>query len=316
MQDWKLRTSILPVLLHNWQAIQTLNKGGHEMPEDKDKLASQPPSGANTGINTGISRGSGGIRIGPQKTAVQQRLDAAAVLREEEQLQQKEAAEAGAKIAAMMPNRICILPDCSGSMAGYQPDSRIVVERRAVDQFLKDVDFSNTSIAFNAVGNDEFKTPLLADHNSCVIAAAQIDANGGTPICEQLRFALENIPMTRAVLISDGEPTDGDPTELRRHVEYGYGSVNDGVALDYKEAGIPIDTIFIGDSGKKTMQQIAEITGGIFIEFRGSDVKKLAEALRYLTPKHRAMLMGMTEADAKQLLGASELHLGSGEGSK
>jgi hypothetical protein len=271
------------------------------MPNDKDKLTK--PSASSGSLSKGI-------RIGVQKTALQQRLEAAAQQRAALNVKQAEASAIAEQEALKKPNRIALLPDCSGSMSetpsrsvgpiedeyrrlhAIPPQARkIEIELQAVDQFLKDIDFNTTSVAFNGVGNS-LKTPLLIHDFACRQAASQIAATGGTPIGEELQFVLENLPITRAVLISDGEKTGIDPIPI---------------AQMFGEAGIPIDAIFIGDSGRRTMELIAEYSGGIFIEFK--DVAKLADSLKYLSPKYRAMLTSMSETEVKKLTGASEVKL-------
>ena len=118
---------------------------------------------------------------------------------------------------------------------------------------------------------------------------ASLSTMGGTPMCEAMRDMLHNESLTRGVIVSDGEATDGDPTRM---------------AYEYKEAGIPIDCVHIGGDvrGEQTMKDIASITGGYFIKF--TDVNNFSQNFKYLTPRYRGLL---AEPGAARLLGASEV---------
>jgi len=74
--------------------------------------------------------------------------------------------------------------------------------------------------------------------------------NGGTAMCKAFGAALQlRHPRMRALLISDGESTDGDPVPSAQLLR------------------CPVDTVFVGPKdgpGKLTLMRIASATGGAF----------------------------------------------------
>ena len=76
-----------------------------------------------------------------------------------------------------------------------------------------------------------------------------------TRMCAALRQAgTFKHPRMRVLLVSDGEPTDGDPVPIAAVL------------------GCPVDAVFVGaaDSpGKDTLRKIAEATGGLFLDMAG-----------------------------------------------
>jgi uncharacterized protein YegL len=196
-------------------------------------------------------------------------------------LHEKTAVEDG---VIMADNRIVLLLDNSGSMnevdGGAKP--KIELLKDAVQGFINACDFSNTAVGMYAIPVDS-STVKLTDQGALVmLAVLGFTAPGGTPMGESMRQALEHEPMTRAVLISDGEATD-NPFNA---------------AENYKRAEVPIDCIHIGSGkgGEETLVKIAEMTGGKFLKF--TDVAKFATALKYLSPKYRALLADPSVAKA------------------
>ena len=218
-----------------------------------------------------------------------------------------------AQAPEQLPNRIALLLDCSGSMASAAHDAwyggegdeepggksdhtpKIQYLKQAVDSFIGTMNPGDTAAALRAFGI-ELATPLTNSIPALMIEAMSLRAEGGTPMCTTMHETLNALPITRAVLVSDGESTDGDP--IHGDKEGG------GPAWKYKEAGVPVDCVHIGDSkgGEETLKKIAEITGGIFMKFK--DAGAFARAFKYLTPSLRLQL---TAGNAQALTGADEV---------
>lgn len=113
------------------------------------------------------------------------------------------------------------------------------------------------------------------------IASDKVRTMGSTPLIETIDRAIEASPKaTRIVAFSDGAAT-------------GIRDCNP-VCKKAKAQGIPVDTVYFGaehEQGAILMKQIAELTGGIFLVFDPAKGVKFSEALKYLTPGKRLMLM-------------------------
>jgi Mg-chelatase subunit ChlD len=193
------------------------------------------------------------------------------------------------------PNRVALICDNSGSMSAMDDynveKSRIEYLREAVQSFLQSCNPDDTEIAiYNFGGKDEDDRRLGTDFGTLTVCALTMQAQGGTPMGWGMEKALRE-PLSRAVLISDGEATDGDASYKQ--------------AETFCAAQVPVDCIHIGptESGEARLRRIAELTGGIYIKFK--DVAQLATKLHYLTPAYRGLLCDKNEA--KLLLGADEV---------
>jgi hypothetical protein len=93
---------------------------------------------------------------------------------------------------------------------------------------------------------------------------------GSTYMCEAIKASMKHafVPGLRVLLVSDGEPTDGDPTSIVQSVLY------------------PIDCIYVGPKGGRgadLLRRIADITGGEFRDFGGKfDTLKFLEAATHM----------------------------------
>jgi len=166
--------------------------------------------------------------------------------------------------------------------------------RIAGESFIHNCNMEDTSVGLVTFGlePEEIRRPLSNDSTLLLSEILSLVADGGTPMGEAMKYTLENIPITRGVLVSDGRPTD-NPQCWKE------------VAHMYAEATIPIDCVHVGDSenGVDVMKSIAEITGGIYMKFK--DVGNFASAFKFLTPGSRALLTsGSVDAQA---LGATEI---------
>jgi Mg-chelatase subunit ChlD len=165
-----------------------------------------------------------------------------------------------------LPNRLVIMIDQSGSMNG-EP---IKLLENAVQDFIQKSNPSDTAIAVESfpegtsieMTNDKMKLWML-----CM----GLRASGGTPMGSTMEKCLHLGKMTRAIIISDGQP-DCSPKNQ---------------TLEYKKREIPVDTVHIGDSemGVDVLKEISEITGGLFVKFK--DIKSFSTAFAFLLPETR-----------------------------
>jgi hypothetical protein len=192
-------------------------------------------------------------------------------------------------------NRLGLVCDDSGSMSGEAINNA----HSAVRNFTANCKPQDTSITIYPL-NAESK-PLTCDFDILNLYWSSIGATGGTPLYTILKRLIETEKITRAIVFSDGGPTDG-----RLYTNTGDSEVN---AVYDEEVGtydmprqvvklynnperkIPIDTIFIGtkdSTGYKELELLAKLTGGIFIHF--TDSSSLTTNLKYLTPGLRGLL--------------------------
>lgn len=175
------------------------------------------------------------------------------------------------------PNRIALMIDVSGSMHG----EAIRLLEQAVQDFIQKSNPSDTAIAVESFP-EQVRIPLTDDKTKLWFMTMGLKAGGGTPMSVAMEFCLNSYNLTRAILISDGQP-DYEPTNQTE---------------TYKTREIPVDTVHIGSSsdGEDCLKRISAATGGLFVKFK--DVKSFATAFAYLLPETRA--------------NASQLLLGSG----
>jgi hypothetical protein len=198
-----------------------------------------------------------------------------------------------------------IFPDCSGSMdevvggtygreRGSETHNKVYYCRQAVNTFLDNCFAGATRVGIASFPELVVVEPTL-DLLTVKQSAQAIDATGGTPMEEPLDFVIhEWTSVTHGIIISDGCP-DSEKAAL-------------AAAQLYKEKGVKLDTVHIGDKderGESLMKKIAELTGGVYIKF--SNVKNFAENFKFLTPQHRLTLT--TSKNPIALLGAADVKL-------
>jgi hypothetical protein len=215
--------------------------------------------------------------------------------------------------ATAMPNRLCLMLDRSSSMASvadYKDRSasktKIDLLREAIDNFVNRCDFNNTSLAVETFP-PQLELALTSVGVMITSSVSGLSASGNTPMKACVERCLEKIPMTRGIIVSDGEATDWyDAVYNFDDVESPERHPADTILSKYKQAEIPIDCVHIGDSssGEERLRRIAKETGGIYLKF--TDVKAFASAFAYLTPGYRAMLtdgrMSADQIGAKEVL--------------
>jgi uncharacterized protein YegL len=191
------------------------------------------------------------------------------------------------------PNRLALMLDVSGSMAG----AKIVSLRDACVSFVQNCNFGDTALALEPFGDDypsQNRLPLTVVQPLALTTVMMLQSHGSTPMARAMDYVLNTYSVTRAVLVSDGQP-DSE-----------YAAFDS--AAQYKEAGIPVDCVHISDgpgstSGEACLQRIAELTGGMFIKF--TDIQSFTKSFKYLTPAFYGQLTsGGLDAAA---LGAKEL---------
>jgi Mg-chelatase subunit ChlD len=221
-----------------------------------------------------------------------------------------EASKAEAIDPNTMPNRLCLMLDVSGSMSTeeHSNDSgtskqRIELLKDAVQNFVSRCNFVNTAIAMKTFPSHDEAPKLTANGSYVVAMSMSLTAGGGTPLRQCIEFSLNEVPMTRGIVVSDGGATDWSGTFDGLDDEN--ESSPDKLLTKYKELGIPIDCVHIslGEDGEDLLKKIARETGGIFIKF--TDVSAFSKAFGYLTPSYRAMLTSGSVNAAQ--LGAREV---------
>jgi Mg-chelatase subunit ChlD len=180
--------------------------------------------------------------------------------------------------------------DVSGSMAG----PKITALRDACTGFVTACSFADTSLAVEPFGDDYpsgNRLPLTTVQPMVLTTVQMLQSHGSTPMARAMDFVLNTYSITRGVLVSDGQPD----SEAEAYES----------AQQYREAGVPMDCVHIGDSthGEACLQRIAEITGGQYIKF--TDVASFSKSFKYLTPAYYAMLT--SGAVSAEQLGAKEL---------
>lgn len=184
-----------------------------------------------------------------------------------------------------LPNRLGLVFDDSGSMSG----DAIENAHSAVKNFTSCCSFQDTSIALYPLNQDN--KPLTVDYDILNMYVMGLNATGGTPLYTVLLKMYENEDLTRAVVFSDGSPTDSKLVGFSESWDSKPKDFAVGIISKYKSKEIPIDTIYIGikeSSGYREMEEIARLTGGIFIHF--TDSMSLNQNLKYLAPRYRALL--------------------------
>jgi len=113
-----------------------------------------------------------------------------------------------------MPNRICILPDCSGSMSGIV-DGKVMASditpsrtkmdylKEAVESFGENCKWSETSVAVMSFPHDVTELPLTNQQGMFIAGITTLKVSGDTPMGHSMARAIESVPMTRAIIISD-----------------------------------------------------------------------------------------------------------------
>jgi Mg-chelatase subunit ChlD len=182
-------------------------------------------------------------------------------------------------------DRIALMVDVSGSMVGR----KIASLREAVAGFVDSCDTGTCALALEPFG-DDYPSPsrvaLTVVLPMIRMTVDMLNACGGTPMAEAMRYVINTYAITRGVIVSDGQP-DSEAACYE-------------VAHDWHEAQLPCDCVHIGESeaGEACLRKIAEMTGGVYIKF--TNIQAFSKAFRYLTPAFYAQL---TAGSLDNLLG-------------
>jgi hypothetical protein len=200
-------------------------------------------------------------------------------------------------LAATMTNRIGLMLDTSSSMSEAAEGDRfnrvaskakIEHMREAVSGFIAGCDFMQTALSLDTFPLHH-QVALTRVSMMLTTTVMLLEADGGTPLLETMEFVLRSHPITRGIIVSDGEASNREAVLA--------------CARDYREAGIPVDCVHIGRDvgGEELLRTIAEITSGLYIKF--DNVANFAKSFKFLTPGLRFQL---TSGNAGAL-GAKEI---------
>lgn len=190
------------------------------------------------------------------------------------------------------PNRIGLVIDDSGSMG----EDGMKSVHAGVRSFTNSCDFNTTSLAIYPLNREN--KPLSVDFDPINLYVGTLQHTGGTQLYTKLDQLVDNENITRAVVFSDGVPTDCRLMSDNFSYENKPRAFGEGVLAKYIEKELPIDTIYIGEdvpyegkhsAGYTELEEIAKRTGGVFCHFKS--VLSLGTSLKYLAPKYRALLM-------------------------
>jgi uncharacterized protein YegL len=167
-------------------------------------------------------------------------------------------------------HRIGIVFDDSGSMFGKKLDDA----KAGVEEFLRSCEKDKTAVCIYPMDGE--KLPLTLNLPALGILVKKLEINSSTPLRATLERMKKENALTRMIVFSDGIP-DNDNLE--------------GINKDF---GI-VDTVFIssysyaGSKARTYMKTLAELTGGIFLEFKAGS-SNFRTAFKYLSPGLRYML--------------------------
>jgi Mg-chelatase subunit ChlD len=202
--------------------------------------------------------------------------------------------------AALLPHRICLMLDISSSMSTSETRSETSVQRRidllkdAVNNFIARCSFNDTALAIRTFP-ESLQVELTNNPIMLQGAIFGIDASGDTPMEACVQRVITDIPLTRGIIVSDGEATDW----------HDFANAEVTLLKTYKNQSIPIDCVHIGSStsGEELLRRIARETGGLYLKF--TDVSAFAKSFGFLTPGYRAQLTDGSVSASQ--LGAREL---------
>jgi Mg-chelatase subunit ChlD len=178
--------------------------------------------------------------------------------------------------------RFAIGFDDSGSM-GTQP---LADAKKAVAGFLGACTPTETSVAvvpFSGVDNIGYGVkaqPLTCMYDLINAYLGPVRATSGTPLYGTMKKILTDFNITRGILFSDGGSTD-------KTVDYEEEIEEPAVQLAI-EKKIPFDTVYIGGGSSPELKHIADVTGGVYLEF--TDTSIFARQMKYLSPRYVALL--------------------------
>jgi Mg-chelatase subunit ChlD len=184
-------------------------------------------------------------------------------------------------------HRLAIGFDDSGSMDGQS----IADAKKAVAGFLASCNPKDTSVAivpFSYICDPEGHLkaqPLTIQYDLINLYLASVQATSSTPLYGTMTKMMQDFPITRGILFSDGGSTDKE--NLAEEEEEEPNKLEQKAVLLAIERKIPFDTVSIGAESEE-LKHIAEVTGGVYIFF--TDTSVFAKSMKYLAPKYVALL--------------------------
>lgn len=198
------------------------------------------------------------------------------------------------------PNRIVLCIDDSGSMCTHMtggdtlteanhPKTRIEMCKKACEEFLSVCNSRDTALGMYTISTGQEYTLSVA-YPMLLNKIRELRDSGGTPTISTLDKIITKEKVTRVVLVSDGE--SGALDYYSENEKKPLSPISLSVLNKYKEAKVPVDTVYIGtenDSGQQEMQAIADYTGGLFMFFKSGE--SFRTKFKYLAPAFRGLLM-------------------------
>lgn len=202
------------------------------------------------------------------------------------------------------PNRIVLCIDDSGSMDAPMGSEKNAFEqdihitrmeqcRKACEEFLNVCDSRDTALGMYTISTGR-EYPLTNLYIPLLGYIRGLEASGGTPTTSTLDKIINKEKVSRVVLVSDGESGALAWQDFDR-IGSKFQPATQVVLDKYKERKIPIDTVFIGNSGDeecsgaREMKLIAEFTDGLYMFFKSGE--SFRSKFKYLAPAFRGMLV-------------------------
>jgi hypothetical protein len=129
--------------------------------------------------------------------------------------------------------------------------------------------------------------PLTCMYDLINAYLGPVRATSGTPLYGTMKKILTDFNITRGILFSDGGSTD-------KTLGTSYSDEIDELVQEEPavmlaiEKKIPFDTVYIGGGTSPELKHIADITGGVYLEF--TDTSIFAKQMKYLSPRYVALL--------------------------
>lgn len=290
--------------------------------DDKNKLI-KPPDPA-SGPSGTLSTTGGAVKI-TGKSRLHSALASAGGTKVDPEESFKKAAEEASKSAIdktddpnTAANRIAIMADVSGSMSSRDGSSHSKIDllKMALGGFVQQINPETTSVAIYTFplgsewDDNDYRSGsaqtgvarrLSRDKNLLSLTINGLQDGGGTPMHSTMKKVIEEISLTRGIIVSDGD-ADSPDAALEQ-------------ARAFAASETVVDCVHIGSSagGENLLSQIAKITGGLYLKF--DNVENFSKAFSFLSPENRAKLAlaagpGATlaeKAEVARQLGAKEI---------
>lgn len=178
--------------------------------------------------------------------------------------------------ASAQPTSYVFLIDNSGSMEENDPRQ---LRYDAIEEVLKGQDDDFPYMIYGFADNVELMRDMLPANREA--GALEGFSSGGTSIRYVLNQVIDDYEdgrwdggrVPKVVLLTDGFPTD-----------FEFFSQIEPTLRQYARHGITISTVGLGDADVALMEEIADRTGGVFVDV--SDASMLAQAMASAAARH------------------------------